>query len=228
MRRFTLGALSAISLAAFGAGSAPAAGDPPTPAPSTVAAPRPVEPWKPFRFHPGPRSQCGTFALTELAVLRRFGNDDRVVQSSERYYGSFDLGLEHNVSDATALGGSVFVGGDNARGQFGVRARVRRWLSKSASVDLAPGLILAGTEEKDADFLGPAPVLRASLNLSATVGVTAQAFETRRRKSYGVDKERATYVGAQLNSKAGSVGLGVALAVAIVYFSFALSNSSWF
>lgn len=227
MRRFTLVAFSAVSLVVFGVGSAPAAGDPAL-TDSSGAATRLAPPWKPFRFHPGPRSQCGTFALTELALLRRFGNDARVVQSSERYYYSFDLGLEHNVSDATALGGSVFVGMDNARGQFGVRARARRWLSKSASVDLAPGLILAGTEEKDADFLGPALVLRAGLNLSATVGVTAQTFETRRRKSYGVDKERATYVGAQLNSKAGSVGLGLVLAVAIVYFSFALSNSSWF
>jgi len=227
MRRLSLAIPSAIVLAAFGAGGATAEEHPDT-IRAAVATPRPAAPSKPFRFHPGPRSQCGTFALTELALLRRFGKDDRVVQSSERYYGSFDLGLEHNVSDATALGGSVFVGGDNARGQFGVRARVRRWLSKSASVDLAPGLILAGKEEKSADLIGPAPVLRATLNLSASVGITGQWFETRRRKSYGLDKERATYVGAQLNSKAGTVGLGAVLVATILYVSIAISESDWF
>ncbi len=187
----------------------------------------PAEPWKSFRFHPGPGSQCGTFAVTELTCLRRLGNDEHEVRSAERYYGSFDAGLEHNVTGATALGGSLFAGFDGVRSQLGVRVRVRRWLSDRASLDLAPGLILGGKEEKGSDLLGPAFILRTSLNLSASFGVTAQTFETRRQRPQRVEKERATYVGAQLNSKAGSVGLGVVLVVAIVAVSAVISSADW-
>ena len=196
-------------------------------APSPEATAPPAEPWKSFRFHPGPRSQCGTFAVTELTLLRRFGKDEHVVRSAERYYGSFDAGLEHNVADATALGGSLFAGFDGVRSQLGVRARVRRWLSNRASLDLAPGLVLGGKEEKGSDLLGPALILRASLNLSASFGVTAQTFETRRQRPQRVEKERATYVGAQLNSKAGSVGLGLVLVVATVVAVAVVSSADW-
>jgi len=146
-----------------------------------------------------------------LAALRRLGGDDVGIKTGERIYGSFDAGFEHNVSDAAALGASVFFGLDEHRNQIGVRLRARRWLSGNASLDLAPGLILVSKEEKNAEFLGPALVLRASLNLSASFGVTVQKFETRRRQNRfaEVEKERATYVGAQLNSRAGSVGLRV-------------------
>ena len=100
---------------------------------------------------------------------------------------------------------------DEHRYQLGVRLRARRWLSQKASLDLAPGLILISKEEKNAEFLGPALVLRASLNLSPSFGVTMQTFETRRQQNRFVEvvRERATYVGAQLNSRAGSAGLGV-------------------
>lgn len=233
MGRFLTSCIAVALLCGPGAESAvagapvAAAPSPEATAPSPEATEPPAEPWKPFRFHPGPRSKCGTFAITELTLLRRFGKDEHVVRSAERYYGSFDVGLEHNVTDATALGGSVFAGFDGVRSQLGVRARVRRWLSNRASLDLAPGLVIGGKEEKGSDLLGPALILRASLNLSASFGVTAQTFETRRQRPQRVEKERATYVGAQLNSKAGTVGLGAVLVVAIVAAAAVMSSADW-
>lgn len=180
--------------------------------------------WKAFRFHPGPKSQCGTFAITEFAVLRRFGSELEV-PSTERYYVSFDCGLEHNVSDHIAVGGSVFGGLDNSdRTQVGLRLRSRLWLSQSMSVDVAPGLVLGGKEEKMADFLPPGPILRVAVNPSASVGIVYQTFETRRQKSYGVVSERASYVGAQLASRPGVAGAGAALIAAALVVMIALSN----
>ena len=183
-----------------------------------------VNAWKSFRFHPGPKSQCGTFAVTEFSILYRLGSEEEV-PGAERYYASLDAGIEHNLFDHLAVGGSIFGGLDDSnRAQVGARARLRYWLSKSASIDVAPGLVLGGKEEDDADFLPPAPILRVSLNPSASVGFVYQMFETEREKSGRVERERASYVGGQLSSTAGVAGTGVALVIAAVVAALIVSS----
>ena len=169
-------------------------------------------PWKSFAWRPGPRARCGTFAITELTALRRFESPT----PEERYYLSLDAGAAHNIMNRVSIGGSLFAAGDNSdRAQYGVRARFRYWLGKRASVDVAPGLILLGQEEDDADLITPAPIVRIGMNPTESFGLTYQIWETRRRYPNAPEiKERASYVGAQLGSTAGVVGTGFLLVVA--------------
>jgi hypothetical protein len=56
-----------------------------------------------------------------------------------------DLGLMVNLSDDYALGGSLYVGfedfTDPGYWRFGIKARVRRWLTPWLSLDVAPGIM---------------------------------------------------------------------------------------
>jgi hypothetical protein len=180
---------------------------------TTAAGERETTRWKSFSWHPGPRARCGTFAITELTVLRRFESPT----PEERYYVSLDAGAAHNITARLSIGGSAFAAGDNSdRAQYGLRARFRYWLGQNASVDVAPGLILLGQEEDNADLVTPAPILRLGVNPTASFGLTYQIFESRRRYPYGEIKERGSYVGAQLGSTAGLVGTGFLLLVTAV------------
>ena len=169
--------------------------------------------WKSFSWRAGARAQCGTFAITELTALRRFESPT----PEERYYLSFDAGAAHNVADRVSIGGSLFAAGDNSdRAQYGIRARFRYWLGKRASVDVAPGVILLGQEEENADLVTPAPIVRIGMNPTESFGLAYQIFETKRPSPYGETKERASYVGAQLGSTAGLAGTGFLLLVAAI------------
>ncbi|HET9940783.1 MAG TPA: hypothetical protein VFR25_06755 [Candidatus Eisenbacteria bacterium] len=181
-------------------------------------------PRKSFSWHAGPRAHCGTFGVTELTVLRRLNEDERHA-SEERYYLSFDGGAAHNVTSRISIGGSLFAGGDGSdRTHFGLRGRLRYWLGKSASVDLAPGLILFGHEEDNKELVTPAPILRVGVNPSASFGIAYQIFETKRRDTHGEVKERGSYVGAQLGSAAGLAGTGVVLAASVIFIALVLSS----
>ena len=209
--RAGLRALWGIGLAACVVSTATAS---PDVADSTAAAgERETKRWKSFSWHAGPRARCGTFAITELTVLRRF----EAPSPEERYYLSLDAGAAHNVTDRLSIGGSLFAAGDNhERAQYGLRGRFRYWLGKSASVDVAPGVILLGQEVDNAELVTPAPILRVGVNPTASFGLAYQIFEIRRRTPYGEFKERGSYVGAQLGSTAGLAGTGALLVVAAV------------
>jgi hypothetical protein len=108
------------------------------------------------------------------------------ISRGERVYGSLDLGWAMNVGPAYAVGATAFLGGDNVRAHFGVRARFRRWLARNVSLDVAPGVILAGEEENDAALLAPGFVTQASVLVDDRLGVVAQVFSSRRRFTHSV------------------------------------------
>jgi hypothetical protein len=71
------------------------------------------------------------------------------LQEPTNWYMTGDLGLMANLDRKSALGGTLFVGGGNDGGSFGVLARYRRWLSISSSnsanvrLDLSLGPLLS-------------------------------------------------------------------------------------
>jgi hypothetical protein len=150
-------------------------------------------------------------------------------------YGSFDLGWAYNAGAAYALGGSVFLGGDNRRAHVGVRARVRRWLARNVSLDLSPGVILAGDGPDGTDLLPPGFIAQASVMADDRVGVVGQVYSIRRESgitldSYAVDspepvRETRWYAGVRLGAEPGVVAaaLVVALGAAAVLSGPAVS-----
>lgn len=54
------------------------------------------------------------------------------------------VGLLRRTSDKTALGGVLFVGGNDRRSRFGVKYRQRRYLSSALSIEASPGIVLGG------------------------------------------------------------------------------------
>jgi hypothetical protein len=184
----------------------------------------PVEPsWKPFRFHGGPKSRCARFAVTEFSYLKRLDKGPDVAPD-EHTYVSFDVGLMGNVDSVTSVGGSLFVGGDGARSHFGVRVRVRRWITPELGLDLAPGLILGADEERTSVFRTPGFIGRAGLTYSDRMGAVLQVFTVRRSVPPGMDLSPTETVwqgGLQAGSQGGitaALVVGGGLIVALLNF----------
>lgn len=172
--------------------------------------------WKSFRFRGGPKEVCGWFALTEFSYLWRWdaGSD---VSHDEKNYVSFDLGAAKNLDRAMALGGTLFVGGDGQRSQFGARARVRFWISRAISFDLSPGLVISSDEEGTADFLSSGVISQAGLNAGDRVALVTQVFSTRRREQdTSTVTETAWYGGVKLGSGLGVTALLATSLAAII------------
>lgn len=177
-------ALSAILCAGAEAGARRASPDF-APKPRLLTPPLYDRPYRSVRFRGGPKEVCSSFLLTEFSWMWRVGGTGPT-SSDERFYGSLDLGWAKNVGSAYAVGATAFLGGDNSREHLGVRARVRRWLAPNLSLDLAPGLILAGEEEHSATLLQPGFIAQASLMADDRLGIVGQVFTSRARLSRSV------------------------------------------
>jgi hypothetical protein len=201
---------------------------PPSPTPER-------RPYRSFRFRGGPREVCSSFLLTEFSWMRRVGGTGRA-SSDERMYASLDLGWAKNVGSAYAVGGTVFLGGDNTREHLGVRARVRRWLKPNLSLDLSPGVILAGEERDHAAVICPGFIAQASVMADDRLGVVGQVFATRARESRTVPlpggsgtatrtvaiHETGWAAGVKLGSGLGVAATAVVLVLGMI---FVISNT---
>jgi hypothetical protein len=139
-----------------------------------------------FRGRPLPT--CRTFWVTESGIAKRASGD--ILATAE-------LGLMRNRSDRTALGATaVFALGDQLTGStdvmFGVKARYRRWLSPTTSVEVAPGALFVPERRK------VALTAHAAFNLSDYAAVTAQVL--------GGGNDVGVYVGVKAGSYPGVVG----------------------
>jgi hypothetical protein len=127
----------------------------------------------------GPRSVTNHFAITETTLMGRVGSESVLYPASF----DFDMGVMWNVADRSAIGGTAFVG---SGGQYdfktGVRLRYRRWFSRTASVDVAPGITALGREISGYPAHPPAYSLQVSLNPSRYVSLTTEVFSARHRK----------------------------------------------
>jgi hypothetical protein len=179
-----------------------------TPIPKEVRKPAP-----PKQLKVGPRSVTKSFAITETSLLGQVmpGGLDR--NDLGNYFG-FDLGWMRNVSDRTAVGWSGFIGSGNSYVSCGGRLRIRRWLSKTSSIEIAPGII-AAEGRVHGDALSPGYSLQAGWSPSRYLTLTTEIFTVRRRQYryvwyYAVDpsevRETGVMVGVKVGQWPGAVG----------------------
>ncbi len=175
--------------------------------------------WVAFRLRGGPRAKCRSYALTEISALWRITGRNRLDGQTGTYYAA-DWGFATNVGKSYSVGGTLFLGADESRQDFGLRARARYWLSPRATLDLAPGIVLA-TSQVGGDTPGlPGVVGQVGLTLDDRFGITLQILRTRHRASFdpwlggsGADTERTEYTwhaGLRLGGAPGMVGTAAA------------------
>lgn len=118
-----------------------------------------------------PLDSCRSFWVLESTYLTRSGESEfRGVD------GRFQLGLElghlKNISSKSSIGGSLYLSLVNEE-LFGVKGRYRYWFNHRFSLDISPGILVAGSTDK-ADITFPGFVGSVTLNYKDWVGVTLQ------------------------------------------------------
>ena len=174
-----------------------------------------------WRGHPYP--ECRSFLVTEVGISYPWGN-------TPTYDGGAviagDLGWMKNISERAAVGGTAHarLGEDYARA--GVRARYRRWLGRSTSVDLSPGIIVLNKDETyNTDYLPPGFVGGAALNLGDLFALSLEAeygrYSVREYTATEIHRSRSSQVTWRLGWKAGSlpgsIGMVAFIAGGIIY-----------
>jgi hypothetical protein len=107
---------------------------------------------------------------------------------------AIDLGTMKNVGQMTAFGASVYLGADADRTRFGTKLRLRRWLSRSAAVDVAPGLVMLGTSNAGSPtYSYPGLVGELSVSFEDGVALTGQVETRRVQQSTNVARNSSGY-----------------------------------
>jgi hypothetical protein len=122
----------------------------------------------------GPRSVTHHFMITETTLIGRM--------DSPSGGGSldFDMGVMWNVGDRDALGGTLFLGGgDPYDDHVGLRFRYRRWISRTASLEVAPGVIALSNSDRGS--FTPGYTLQLAVNPSRYLGLVTEVFTIERR-----------------------------------------------
>jgi hypothetical protein len=182
--------------------------------------------WRRFRLRPGPPGVCGSYLITDTAVLWSVsGSDAGDYERDKNEMVSLAYGYARNVGRAHSLGGTVFLLGDYGRARAGLRARWVRWLGRDVSLDLGPGIVLLANEEGEAEFKGPGFSGQAGLTFFGVAGVVVEVTSvTRRNSPYAYTLPNATvhetrwHTGARLSGVpgvGGTVALGVLLVMAL-------------
>jgi hypothetical protein len=150
-----------------------------------------VKPGKPLGV--GPRSVTKSFLITDTSVLSRPGDSGQRPGVISTYVG-FDLGVMTNVSSRTAVGYGGFFGSSYDYVNAGARFRLRRWLSATSSVEIAPAIILAEGRASGGAAAPPGFSVQVSWCPSRYLTVTTEAFSVRRR-DYSYRDERYALLG---------------------------------
>jgi len=153
-----------------------------------------------WRGHPLP--ECRAFVLTEFGVYSRIDHDPTHASDSPHYF-TLDVGPVWNRTTRDALGLTAYLASGD------------RWLSRNTSVDVAPGIILYGSEDGGYQYKAPGIVAGLSLNAGDLFGVGLE-MEHSRYTPYSptfpqVGSDTTWRAGAKLGS-----GLGVLGALALV------------
>src|SRR5207237_7739766 len=129
-----------------------------------------------FRGRPKPR--CDVFWLTEFGVAAPISTN--ATGASRGALFTWELGGMANRGTRHAFGVAAFsqaiLGGSDQTGQgaaVGIRPRLRFWMSHTASVDIAPGMVILGSGSPG--FSG-----HAGLTFADSAGLTVPASARRR------------------------------------------------
>jgi hypothetical protein len=167
--------------------------------------------------HGGPLPKGQSFWITEFGYSRRFNALAKVRQVKHQSYGyqwistegytpakhyfTWELGRMSHLSAKTAMGATLLIGVDgNDMVRFGVKPRYRRWLDKKTSLDIAPGILISGSEPLKSRL--PGFTTHVGLNFEDIVMLYGQ-MEIHRLENYGTDV--AWYSGVKLGSSAGLI-----------------------
>lgn len=156
----------------------------------------------PLCFRGRPLPPCDSFLLTEFGVA---------FNGSEERLWSWELGFMKNVGTHDAVGAAAFrIAGPGT--VTGVRARYRRWLTSSVSLDLSPGVILGGDVR---GFSGQAALNFGDLFALTGYAHTVRTFTYDPISGQGFPRKQFTwYAGARAGSWPGVViGVGGPLAL---------------
>jgi len=136
-----------------------------------------------WRGHPFP--ECRSFLITEVGLF--YPRSRSSIEGGRRTEAAADLGWMKNVSERDAVGGTIHGKLANDYVRAGLRARYRRWLGRSVSVELSPGIIVANQDDLRDAYLLPGLVAGATLNLGDMVGISVEAERARysREESLG-------------------------------------------
>jgi hypothetical protein len=173
-----------------------------------------------FRGRPLPT--CTRFWIVESGIAARLNrHSDGFGGGSTDILASLEFGFMRNRSPTTALGGTAFLGAaDQITGNTGVllglKPRLRRWLGRTLSVDLAPGGFYVLSGDANANTIGLTG--HGGLNLGDWAALSAQVLVGKSPSHPSGSTELGLYLGGKLGSYPGAAS-GVAVPLAILLFS---------
>jgi hypothetical protein len=163
-------------------------------------------PWRSFRFRAGSRSECGSFAITDFAMMWRTSASTRYPPEDD-FFGSVDCGYARNMGWSSSIGGSLFLAGDGDRTHWGLRLHLYAWPASTFSLDFAPGLILASSDDGTSRFVAPGFSGQAGLTFGGRFGILAQVFSVRSRNVYGFEgTDTVMHAGFRFGAEPGVAG----------------------
>ena len=156
-------------------------------------------------FRPRPLTACKSTLITEFAVGTRVPSNG---PTGRDLYFSGEFGWMANVAARSAIGGALQYGIDDEEdARIAFKPRYRHWLSESANIDVAAGLLLWGDDLQAPGFTGHAAVNYASIG---GLGIQVEAFEDE------VGRSTDWYLMGRLGAKWGLGGSVLAAVVGVV------------
>lgn len=118
-----------------------------------------------------PLDFCNSFWVLESTYLTRSGESE-LRGADSRFQLGLELGHMKNISPKSSVGGSLYLSLVNEE-LFGVKGRYRYWFNPKTSLDISPGILVAGSTDK-ADITFPGFVCSVTINYKDWVGLTLQ------------------------------------------------------
>jgi len=120
-----------------------------------------------FRGHPQPR--CSGFTVLEFTGGIRLNQKPGPTDQSAGF-AYWSGGYLRNIGPRSALGAAFKLTADTDGHRYGLVLRYRGWLGPTSSIDLAPGLFVAGKDNYTA-FRFPSPTADVAFNYRDWIGL---------------------------------------------------------
>ena len=154
-----------------------------------------------FTFSPSRESRV--FLVTEFALLFGFNQSSSTPGPKEEWRFANDLGVMVNIGERMALGATVFFATDLEVWKYGLRPRLRVWLSPRSAFDLTAGFSY-GSETHVETSSG---VVGATVTYRDLIGVAVELDAT----TSGNQKYLDWYGGVRAGGKVGVVATALSV-----------------
>ena len=170
-----------------------------------------------FTFRGRPLPETKTFLITHVGLAARTDPGLSSFYPRSDVYGMADLGVMRNVGRHIALGGNFYVGFDDRRTRLGPKARARFWLNRTLSVDLAPGVLLGGSDDWYGHAEFPGFVGEATFSVGDVVMLTGEIESISVENANGAkEKDTSVYLGTKVGTPTSFGVLGGAVAFTLL------------